>query len=156
MTRELPQLRSAWSFPLIEREREYRLTARLFRSRLVIEDERGNKIAVSKRSRDIKIKRWGNSNIFTYSGQLFDNFKLIVIGANSIEQAQDLIIFVYLSEVLAQKAKIFFNNTEKVEEVIKKEIIEGLLKGFPFSKSVEKDLQDHIEKIIKTDLGTPI
>ena len=59
MTRELPQLRSAWSFPLIEREREYRLTARLFRSRLVIEDERGNKIAVSKRSRDIKIKRWG-------------------------------------------------------------------------------------------------
>ncbi|MCW4031166.1 MAG: hypothetical protein NWE80_02250 [Candidatus Bathyarchaeota archaeon] len=58
MTQEFPQLRSAWSFPSIEREKEYRLTGRLFRSRLVIEDEKGNKIAVSKTSRCIKIKRW--------------------------------------------------------------------------------------------------
>lgn len=60
MTQGVPELRSAWSFPLIEREKEYYLTAKLFRSRLVIEDERGNKIAVNKRSKSIKIERWGN------------------------------------------------------------------------------------------------
>lgn len=60
MTQGVPELRSAWSFPLIEREKEYYLTAKLYRSRLVIEDKRGNKIAVNKRSKAIKIERWGN------------------------------------------------------------------------------------------------
>ena len=44
--------------PLIGREKEYRLTAKLFRSKLVIEDRRGNKIAVKKRSRVIMVERW--------------------------------------------------------------------------------------------------
>jgi hypothetical protein len=103
-----------------------------------------------------KIKRWGNSNIFTYSGILFENFKLIIIGAKLIEQAQDLIIFVYLSEVLANKAKLISNNIEDIEEIIKNEIKKGLVKGFPFSESVENELKEHIEKIIITDLGTQI
>jgi len=59
MTEGVPELRSAWSFPLIERDKEYYLTAKLYRSKLVIEDKRGNKIAVSKRSKSIKIERWG-------------------------------------------------------------------------------------------------
>ena len=56
----MPELRSALSFPIIEREKEYYLTVKLYRSRLVIEDKRGNKIAVNKRSKAIKIERWGN------------------------------------------------------------------------------------------------
>ncbi len=59
MTQGDSELLSAWSFPLIRREKEYRLTAKLYRSRLVIEDGRGNKIAVNKRSRAIMIERWG-------------------------------------------------------------------------------------------------
>lgn len=53
------ELFSAWSFPLIENEKEYRLTARLYKSKLVIEDKRGNKIEVKKRSRAIVIERRG-------------------------------------------------------------------------------------------------
>lgn len=59
MSQEATELRSAWSFPIIGREKEYRLTAKLYRSKLVIEDKRGNKIAVNKRSRAIMIERWG-------------------------------------------------------------------------------------------------
>jgi hypothetical protein len=59
MTQEEPELRSAWSFPMIGREKEYRLTAKLYRSKLVIEDKRGNKIAVNKRSKSILIERRG-------------------------------------------------------------------------------------------------
>ena len=58
MTNGDSELLSAWSFPLIGREKEYRLTAKLFRSKLVIEDRRGNKIAVKKRSRVIMVERW--------------------------------------------------------------------------------------------------
>jgi hypothetical protein len=60
MSQETPELYSAWSFPIIGRGKEYRLTAKLYKSKLVIEDRRGNKISINKRSRAIIIKRWGN------------------------------------------------------------------------------------------------
>ena len=60
MTQGVPELLSGWKFLLIEREKEYYLTARLYRSRLVVEDERGNKISINKRRRAIRIERWGN------------------------------------------------------------------------------------------------
>ena len=59
MCQEASELRSAWSFPIIERGEEYRLTAKLYRSKMVIEDERGNKIAVNKRSKAIVIESRG-------------------------------------------------------------------------------------------------
>jgi hypothetical protein len=60
MSQEVPELYSAWSFPIIERGKEYRLIAKLYKSKLVIEDRRGNKISINKRSRAIIIERWGN------------------------------------------------------------------------------------------------
>jgi len=59
MTEKDSELFSAWSFPLVGREKEYRLTAKLYKSKLVIEDKRGNKIAVNKRSRTLMIERKG-------------------------------------------------------------------------------------------------
>ena len=59
MTEKDSELFSAWSFPSVGREKEYRLTAKLYRSKLVIEDKRGNKIAVNKRSRALMIERKG-------------------------------------------------------------------------------------------------
>ena len=60
MTQGVPELRSAWRFSIVEREKEYHLTAKLYRSKLVIEDELGNKIAINKRRKTIKIERWKN------------------------------------------------------------------------------------------------
>ena len=57
MTHEATELRSAWSFPIIERGKEYRLTAKLYRSKMVIEDKRGNKTAINKRSKARMIER---------------------------------------------------------------------------------------------------
>jgi hypothetical protein len=59
MSEKDSELFSAWSFPLAGREKEYRLTAKLYRSKLIIEDKRGNKIAVTKRSRALMIERKG-------------------------------------------------------------------------------------------------
>jgi hypothetical protein len=53
------ELFSAWSFPIIEHGKEYALTAKLYKSKLIIEDKRGNKIAVNKRSKAILIERIG-------------------------------------------------------------------------------------------------
>ena len=59
MSQEPTELCSAWSFPILERGKEYRLTAKLYRSKMVIEDKRGNKIAINKRSKAIMIERRG-------------------------------------------------------------------------------------------------
>lgn len=60
MTENELELRSAWTFSVVSREKEYYLTAKLYKSKLVIEDELGNKIAINKRLKEIKIERWGN------------------------------------------------------------------------------------------------
>jgi hypothetical protein len=60
MTEQMIELQSAWSFPLFSREREYRLIAKLFKSKLIIEDKLGNKIIIQKRRNTIKIDYWGN------------------------------------------------------------------------------------------------
>jgi hypothetical protein len=59
MSQEATELRSAWSFSIIERGKEHRLTAKLYRSKLVIEDKRGNKVTINKRSKAIMIERRG-------------------------------------------------------------------------------------------------
>jgi hypothetical protein len=59
MSQEATELRSAWSFPVIGRGKEYRLTAKLYRSKMVIEDKCGNKISINKRSKAILIERRG-------------------------------------------------------------------------------------------------
>ena len=45
---------------ITEGDKEYPLTLKLFKSRLVIEDNEGNKVAIDKRDNWIKIERWGN------------------------------------------------------------------------------------------------
>ena len=59
MSQEPTELCSAWSFPILECGKEYRLTAKVYRSKLVIEDNRGNKISVKKRSRALLLESWG-------------------------------------------------------------------------------------------------
>lgn len=60
MPRGVPELRKTWQVDIIEGNKEYTLTLKLYKSRLNIEDEEGNKIAVDKRNGCIKIERWGN------------------------------------------------------------------------------------------------
>lgn len=54
------QLKWEREIEITEGNREYSLTLKLFKSRLVIEDGEGNKVAIDKRDNWIKIERWGN------------------------------------------------------------------------------------------------
>ncbi len=49
-----------WDIEIIEGIKPYTLHLTLFKSRLNIEDDKGNKIAIDKRDNSIKIQRWGN------------------------------------------------------------------------------------------------
>jgi len=54
------ELDAAFRFCITNRDKQYWLSAKLYKSKLVIEDESGNKIAVHKRLKLLKIKRQGN------------------------------------------------------------------------------------------------
>ena len=57
MTRGVPELTCEWKFSITEGGKKYNLTAKLYKSRLDVEDEEGNKLAIDKRDGAIKIER---------------------------------------------------------------------------------------------------
>ncbi len=60
MPRGQPELIDERKVQIIEGLKEYTLTEKWFKSRIVFEDEEGNKVAIDKRDGWIKIQRSGN------------------------------------------------------------------------------------------------
>ena len=59
MPRGVPEVQWKKEIEITEGEKTYKLHLTLFKSRLNIEDEAGNKIAVDKRDGKINIEPWG-------------------------------------------------------------------------------------------------
>ncbi len=60
MTRGIPELKDEREIKLIEGKKEYLLKETVFKSRIVIEDTEGNRVAIDKRDGWIKVERRGN------------------------------------------------------------------------------------------------
>ena len=60
MKEDALKLNSAWKFLITNRDKQYWLTAKLYKSKIVIEDELGNKIAIHKRLKQLIIERERN------------------------------------------------------------------------------------------------
>jgi hypothetical protein len=101
-----------------------------------------------------KIKNWGNTNIYSYEGSLFDCNIIIIVGSKSIDEAITISIFVYLSRLIAEDPKILknipiFENIGSIESILKKEFELNLKKGYPNNPHLEKELKLHLEKLLK-------
>ncbi|MGB8216180.1 MAG: hypothetical protein WCE94_02670 [Candidatus Methanoperedens sp.] len=55
-----PELKWEKEITITEGNKDYPLSVKLFKSRIVIEDKEGNKVAIDKRDNRIKVERWGN------------------------------------------------------------------------------------------------
>lgn len=55
-----PEIKWEKEITITEGNKGYPLSVKLFKSRIVIEDKEGNKVAIDKRDNWIKIERWGN------------------------------------------------------------------------------------------------
>jgi len=103
-----------------------------------------------------KIQRWGNNGIFTYCANLFDDFNVITIGAENIEKAKELIVSVFLSDLIKNedegKLDVIFKNINtfnEFEEWLKNEISKGISNGYPPDPEKAKELKKHLETILK-------
>ena len=103
-----------------------------------------------------KIQRWGNDSVFTYCADLFEDFNVITIGAENIEKAQELIISVFLSDLIKNedegKLDVIFKNVatfNEFEEWLKIKISKGISNGYPPDPEKAKELKKHLETILK-------
>ncbi len=103
-----------------------------------------------------KIQRWGNDDIFTYCANLFEDFNIITIGAENIEKAKELIISVFLSDLIKSedlgKLDVIFKNVNtfnEFDEWLHNEISKGISNGYPPDQEKAKELKKHLETILK-------
>jgi hypothetical protein len=101
-----------------------------------------------------KFKKWRTKTIFTYLGKFFDENIVIVIGARNYQDAHNIMISVYLSEILKKPNKIYsilemVQAENDLELYIKSEVSENLKTGYPPEKEIEIQIIKHLEKIIE-------
>lgn len=104
-----------------------------------------------------KIQKWGKNEIFTYSANLFEDFNIITIRAENIEKAKELIISVFLSDLIKNEDEggldVIFKNVNtfnEFEEWLQNEISKGISNGYPPDPEKAKELKKHLETILKT------
>ena len=103
-----------------------------------------------------KIQRWGNDEIFTYCANLFEDFNIITIGAENIDKAKELIISVFLSDLIKNEDEggldVIFKNVNtfnEFEDWLQNEISKGISNGYPPDPEKAKEIKKHLETILK-------
>ncbi|MHA2280994.1 MAG: hypothetical protein ACXAC5_09090 [Promethearchaeota archaeon] len=100
-----------------------------------------------------KIENWGNSNIFSYFGELFNHHTILVIGSSDTGEAKNIIKFVYLSQIIKTGENIDklvdkFENCRALEQYLNNEIMDKIKLGYPADPKLEKKLKNHLKTLL--------
>jgi hypothetical protein len=100
-----------------------------------------------------KIKKWQNTNIFSYVGDLFKKNRVLVIGSNNIEEAIDIILYVVLFNIVKKGEEMnnlleILDLSKDLDKDLRGLILKDLKKGYPLNPDSEKKLNNHLKKLI--------
>ncbi|MFX1568570.1 MAG: hypothetical protein ACFFCV_09395 [Promethearchaeota archaeon] len=99
-----------------------------------------------------RIKRWGNTNLYSYHGDLFTKGAVLVIGAKNLEEAISIIIYMYLSNAINNEEGINYLiaklGSNELEIFLRNEILENIEEGYSLDPDLESKLRDHIDEIV--------
>jgi len=100
-----------------------------------------------------KIENWGNSNIFSYLGRLFNDNTILVVGAGNTGEAISIIKYVYLSKKIKERDEFDilinnFENCETLELYLNKEITDKIKMGYPSDPKLEMKLKNHLKTFL--------
>ena len=98
-----------------------------------------------------KFKRWNNLTIFSYSGDLFRDESILVLGATDEEEAKRIIITVFLKILIKERKKQYipeYKSITQLELYLQAGITKNLKNGYPHDRLFEKEIHDHLKKII--------
>jgi hypothetical protein len=101
-----------------------------------------------------KIEKWNNTNIFSYSGNLFGEETVIVIGAVNLKDSVNMITYIFLKEFLANNLQINFSetklrNSKDIELYLNNEFSDNTKEGLPNYPNLEIEIRKHLEMILK-------
>ncbi len=99
-----------------------------------------------------RIKKWGNTNLFSYHGDLFSRGDVLVVGARNLEEAISIIIYIYLSNVVDNEDGINYLieklGSNELELFLRRQISDNIEEGYSINPDLESKLRDHIDEII--------
>ena len=101
-----------------------------------------------------RIRKWGNTNLFSYHGSLFRKGPVLVVGARNLEEALSITIYMYLSSIVDNENTINYlidklGSSNDLEKYLRNEISENLDKGYPTNTDLEVKLRNHLNDIIR-------
>lgn len=103
-----------------------------------------------------KIKKWGNTNLFSYHGDLFNGSTILVVGARNLEEAISIMIYMFLTNVVDNEYEINnliekLGSSNDIEQYLRNDISKNIKKGYPSNSDLEMELKNHLEGLIKSE-----
>lgn len=101
-----------------------------------------------------RIKKWGNTNLFSYKGNLFKKGPTLVVGARDLEEAISIIIYVYLSNILDNEHGFNYlieklGPSPDLEQFLRNQISENIEIGYPTNRKLEFEIKNHLNNIVR-------
>ncbi|MCK4481490.1 MAG: hypothetical protein KAV01_13255 [Candidatus Lokiarchaeota archaeon] len=108
-----------------------------------------------------KMKKWGNTNLFSYHGRLFSEGDVLVVGARNLEEALSIIIYMYLTNIVDNEVGMNYLSEKlgllnDLEFFLRSEISKNTEKDYPSNPDLELKLRNHLENIISNNTDKTI
>ena len=108
-----------------------------------------------------KMKKWGNTNLFSYHGRLFSEGDVLVVGARNLEEAISIIIYMYLTNIVDNEVGINYlieklRLSSDLEFFLRNEISKNTEKDYPSNPDLELKLRNYLENIISNNTDKTI
>jgi hypothetical protein len=102
-----------------------------------------------------KIKKWGNTNLFSYHGELFNGSSILVVGARNLEEAISIMIYMFLTNVVDSDIEINnlidkLGSSNDIEQFLRNDLSKNTKKGYPNDLDLEIELKKHLESLINS------
>jgi hypothetical protein len=102
-----------------------------------------------------KIKKWGNTNLFSYEGDLFREGPTLVVGARDLEEALSIIFYMYLINIVDNEQGIDYlikklGMSNDLEDFLRTLILGKIEEGYPANPTLELKLIDHLNGIVRS------
>ncbi|MFX0021586.1 MAG: hypothetical protein ACFE9S_04620 [Candidatus Hermodarchaeota archaeon] len=102
-----------------------------------------------------RIKKWGNTNIFSYQGNLFREGPTLVVGARDSEEALSIIFYIYLTNIVDNEQGIDYlikklGTSSDLEDFLRTQISDNMENGYPPNPSLEIKLIEYLNGIVRS------
>jgi len=98
-----------------------------------------------------KFKKWQQATIFSYCGDLFSGNTVLIVGTKNLEEARNILHFVYFKELIKSETQISVVKSQSIlqlELFLEEEFKKNVKVGYPTNREMEKEIHTHLTSLI--------